>query len=168
MYGPWINSYTKCKKKCSLFVRDSVSNALSRRLHRKQTRCQTQIHAFFPRKNDMYGRFGSSANGDPTDILAGDHPAALAANRRTRRNSNKHILTRKSKLWGNNIARNDAMNSIVLITDFGSDSPYVAEMKGAILSINNDVRIVDGTHSCLLYTSPSPRDRTRSRMPSSA
>src|SRR5665811_1662728 len=24
------------------------------------------------------------------------------------------------------------------------------------------------THSCLLYTSPSPRDRTRSRMPSSA
>ena len=25
-----------------------------------------------------------------------------------------------------------------------------------------------GVHSCLLYTSPSPRDRTRSRMPSSA
>ena len=24
------------------------------------------------------------------------------------------------------------------------------------------------THDCLLYTSPSPRDRTRSRMPSSA
>ena len=24
------------------------------------------------------------------------------------------------------------------------------------------------SHSCLLYTSPSPRDRTRSRMPSSA
>ena len=26
----------------------------------------------------------------------------------------------------------------------------------------------DFTYSCLLYTSPSPRDRTRSRMPSSA
>ena len=25
-----------------------------------------------------------------------------------------------------------------------------------------------GSYSCLLYTSPSPRDRTRSRMPSSA
>ena len=25
-----------------------------------------------------------------------------------------------------------------------------------------------GTYVCLLYTSPSPRDRTRSRMPSSA
>ena len=34
------------------------------------------------------------------------------------------------------------------------------------------LRIVDNLHSehryCLLYTSPSPRDRTRSRMPSSA
>src|SRR5665811_345355 len=28
--------------------------------------------------------------------------------------------------------------------------------------------IPPGSHSCLLYTSPSPRDRTRSRMPSSA
>ena len=27
---------------------------------------------------------------------------------------------------------------------------------------------IDGASSCLLYTSPSPRDRTRSRMPSSA
>ena len=26
----------------------------------------------------------------------------------------------------------------------------------------------DGVQTCLLYTSPSPRDRTRSRMPSSA
>ena len=27
---------------------------------------------------------------------------------------------------------------------------------------------LDGGWNCLLYTSPSPRDRTRSRMPSSA
>ena len=27
---------------------------------------------------------------------------------------------------------------------------------------------IDGVYTCLLYTSPSPRDRTRSRMPSSA
>jgi len=31
-----------------------------------------------------------------------------------------------------------------------------------------DVWMGDRTYSCLLYTSPSPRDRTRSRMPSSA
>ena len=35
----------------------------------------------------------------------------------------------------------------------------------------HDVWLVHGTdivYACLLYTSPSPRDRTRSRMPSSA
>ena len=33
------------------------------------------------------------------------------------------------------------------------------------------IQVIDNGHginSCLLYTSPSPRDRTRSRMPSSA
>ena len=30
------------------------------------------------------------------------------------------------------------------------------------------ISISDGNDICLLYTSPSPRDRTRSRMPSSA
>ena len=30
------------------------------------------------------------------------------------------------------------------------------------------VTVPDGTYSCLLYTSPSPRDRQKSRMPSSA
>ena len=35
------------------------------------------------------------------------------------------------------------------------------------VSANNNF-VVGDTISCLLYTSPSPRDRTRSRMPSSA
>ena len=30
------------------------------------------------------------------------------------------------------------------------------------------ILFIDELHTCLLYTSPSPRDRTRSRMPSSA
>ena len=33
---------------------------------------------------------------------------------------------------------------------------------------SSKVRETRGTHSCLLYTSPSPRDRQKSRMPSSA
>ena len=36
---------------------------------------------------------------------------------------------------------------ITLTTDFGSDSPYVAEMKGAIYSIHPQVTVVDGTHA---------------------
>ena len=31
-----------------------------------------------------------------------------------------------------------------------------------------DVEVIAKNNNCLLYTSPSPRDRTRSRMPSSA
>ena len=38
---------------------------------------------------------------------------------------------------------------------------------GVDLSSSNDYRLESG-NACLLYTSPSPRDRTRSRMPSSA
>ena len=35
---------------------------------------------------------------------------------------------------------------ITLTTDFGRHDPYVAMMKGVILSINRDARIVDITH----------------------
>ena len=37
-----------------------------------------------------------------------------------------------------------------------------------IARINAAARELGMKYSCLLYTSPSPRDRTRSRMPSSA
>jgi S-adenosylmethionine hydrolase len=36
---------------------------------------------------------------------------------------------------------------ITLTTDFGASSPYVAAMKGVILSINPDVTLVDVTHA---------------------
>ena len=46
--------------------------------------------------------------------------------------------------------------------------------KGRVMFLTNSIKVVGcltmlvGLHPCLLYTSPSPRDRTRSRMPSSA
>lgn len=40
-----------------------------------------------------------------------------------------------------------ASGIITLLTDFGADSPYVAEMKGAILAVHRLATIVDLTHS---------------------
>ena len=40
-------------------------------------------------------------------------------------------------------------------------------IRSITLSVN-DIALFTGVNACLLYTSPSPRDRTRSRMPSSA
>ena len=37
-----------------------------------------------------------------------------------------------------------------------------------IFAMRTFSRKASNVHACLLYTSPSPRDRTRSRMPSSA
>jgi hypothetical protein len=38
------------------------------------------------------------------------------------------------------------MSVITLLTDFGNDSPYIAAMKGAILTIAPECRIIDLTH----------------------
>ena len=46
------------------------------------------------------------------------------------------------------------------------DAPAVSVMK--LERADSYQRTVVHTGTCLLYTSPSPRDRTRSRMPSSA
>ena len=51
------------------------------------------------------------------------------------------------------------------------DLPINNEELGTIvkaLTLGGDTALYQKLKFCLLYTSPSPRDRTRSRMPSSA
>ena len=56
--------------------------------------------------------------------------------------------------------------------DFCSDEKFVDTLLAEIDRLGADWRydeeVTQLEHACLLYTSPSPRDRTRSRMPSSA
>ena len=61
-----------------------------------------------------------------------------------------------------------------LIEDVQKDKDQFAKLEQAMEPlINKYMRKLykddkDDVYACLLYTSPSPRDRTRSRMPSSA
>ena len=56
------------------------------------------------------------------------------------------------------------LNEVLIISDKGK--PIVGDplIKGASV----EAEIMDHSRACLLYTSPSPRDRQKSRMPSSA
>ena len=54
------------------------------------------------------------------------------------------------------------------VSDGVESAGIVAVVAGVIAAIIAAIYKLIGSSSCLLYTSPSPRDRTRSRMPSSA
>ena len=63
------------------------------------------------------------------------------------------------------------MKSIYAFEDADSKNKMLLGGKGAGLSEMTRLKLPvppGFTITCLLYTSPSPRDRTRSRMPSSA
>ena len=69
----------------------------------------------------------------------------------------------------------DAITSAKILTNFSKENSNLKILGGIM---GNDILDVAGVknvaslpsldEACLLYTSPSPRDRTRSRMPSSA
>ena len=53
-----------------------------------------------------------------------------------------------------------SVNMIVVNTTDGTQA--------VVIGVESDTTLTVSANICLLYTSPSPRDRTRSRMPSSA
>ena len=87
----------------------------------------------------------------------------------------KHWISRTTALIGEE-KLNKLINSHVLVVGLGGIGSFAAEFiaragVGEMTIVDGDV--VDPSNRnrqlpCLLYTSPSPRDRTRYRMPSSA
>ena len=57
---------------------------------------------------------------------------------------------------------------VFLWADFLAVVQVVVYVGGILVLIIFGIMLTNKISSCLLYTSPSPRDRTRSRMPSSA
>ena len=51
--------------------------------------------------------------------------------------------------------------------DIEAGREFVSEIKQAVEGTHTS-NVIEGIGGCLLYTSPSPRDRQKSRMPSSA
>ena len=54
------------------------------------------------------------------------------------------------------------------IIDTPGHVDFTIEVERSLKVLDGAVAVFDGVAGCLLYTSPSPRDRQKSRMPSSA
>ena len=71
----------------------------------------------------------------------------------------------------NAMGQDDAIGQI-LVFERWSGTLHMRHIASADLADTDiddyEMVVFDGGNTCLLYTSPSPRDRTRSRMPSSA
>ena len=68
-----------------------------------------------------------------------------------------YFVEQITDIYGMFVGSNESIRSIYINQDLNDDR-YLK---------TNDL-VVNTFETCLLYTSPSPRDRTRSRMPSSA
>ena len=68
--------------------------------------------------------------------------------------------------WEDQQRDNDIYRTVVVSMELPAILVHAPPVRR--LNNNDDSSLNSGAGTCLLYTSPSPRDRTRSRMPSSA
>ena len=71
--------------------------------------------------------------------------------------------------WIKSINSMGVVALIIIISSCGSDPEFsTVDLNFTLTYEDQPLVAFDEIDYCLLYTSPSPRDRTRSRMPSSA
>ena len=83
-------------------------------------------------------------------------------------NINPHFLYNifESMIWMLELQKYDELNDMIIALS----NYYRLTLSGGreIVTVSESMEQIKNYITCLLYTSPSPRDRTRSRMPSSA
>ena len=85
----------------------------------------------------------------------------------TVQNDSNFALRNAFELWASSIqSYNENFTSAAGLGDQDDSTGYFADM--SVHQLARDIKDGEKPKVCLLYTSPSPRDRTRSRMPSSA
>ena len=82
--------------------------------------------------------------------------------------ANKIIITGGATRIGAAIARKLSGKGIEIVIHFNKSKKNAEKLKKELSQNGTKVYLVKGDLSCLLYTSPSPRDKRQSRMPSSA
>ena len=98
-----------------------------------------------------------------SDANAGKTKAVLSAD-------GKQYIINGQKIWITNGGFADVYIVFAKIENDKNLSAFIVERNFEGFSIGEEEKKfgIKGSSTCLLYTSPSPRDRTRSRMPSSA
>ena len=83
---------------------------------------------------------------------------------------NKQGIAKLQRELEREFARNPIRVPIVAEASIGGASGgMVVNYNGPVVTVNGDhAQLAWSNDTCLLYTSPSPRDRQKSRMPSSA
>ena len=71
------------------------------------------------------------------------------------------------KAWGASVTTTCSTDNIEFVRQLGADVIVSYRQENFVEILRHDYDVVLDT-TCLLYTSPSPRDRQKSRMPSSA
>ena len=146
-------------------------------IHRQQEVLQEQVGKLFPHLHDPKVKY--------TDARKSSAKESLPAIAEKQKSVNELLGALITKLDGIGEQLNDdertaaiqaaaqaaKQQSVTAAESLEGDDPYatLAAQDAAVAKVSELLGTLKNHHiACLLYTSPSPRDRTRSRMPSSA
>ena len=121
-----------------------------------------EINALQPRPKVAYNHFGESFTISKSTVI-------ITTDRNTKSVSKSISFLQKiiKQKLGDTLQVFDSITNVNAIYIGGNNSKLMNSLLQYIIP-KGELKLKSQGYVCLLYTSPSPRDRTRSRMPSSA